>query len=48
MNENNLSHWDIKPENFISKIKGEDSEIKPIDFDLSKKFGIKYKTLEVL
>ena len=39
MNENNLSHRDIKLENFIFKTKGENPKLKLIDFGLSKKYG---------
>lgn len=48
MNQNSLSHRDIKPENFIFKTQDEDTEIKLIDFGLSKKFGDKEGVLETM
>jgi len=33
-----ICHRDIKPENFMFKDKSKDSEIKVIDFGLSRKF----------
>lgn len=39
LHQNLISHRDVKPENFLFKTKENDSEIKLIDFGLSKKFG---------
>lgn len=39
LHQNSISHRDIKPENFLFKTTKTDSEIKLIDFGLSKKFG---------
>lgn len=38
LHENNISHRDIKPQNFLFENHSEDAEIKLIDFGLSKKF----------
>jgi len=39
MHEKGICHRDIKPENFMFSDKSEDSELKLIDFGLSKRFG---------
>ena len=39
LHQNGISHRDIKPENFLFESKDENSEIKLIDFGLSKKYG---------
>jgi calcium-dependent protein kinase len=39
MHEKGVCHRDIKPENFMFSDKGKDSELKLIDFGLSKRFG---------
>ena len=39
MHEKGICHRDIKPENFMFADKSEDSELKLIDFGLSKRFG---------
>ena len=36
---NHICHRDLKPENFIYQDNSPDSEIKLIDFGLSKRFG---------
>jgi calcium-dependent protein kinase len=38
LHKNGIIHRDIKPENFIFKNKTKDSEIKVIDFGLSRKY----------
>ena len=38
LHENGIAHRDLKPENFLFLDKSESSEIKIIDFGLSKKF----------
>lgn len=39
LHEHGICHRDLKPENFLFSDKGEDAEIKLIDFGLSKRFG---------
>ena len=39
MHKNKICHRDLKPENFLFKTKEKDSQIKVIDFGLSKVFG---------
>jgi len=39
LHQNKISHRDIKPENFMLQTKGDPSQIKMIDFGLSKDFG---------
>lgn len=38
LHENNISHRDIKPQNFLFENNSEDAELKLIDFGLSKQF----------
>lgn len=38
-------HRDIKPENFLFKTKDPESDVKIIDFGLSKKFGDPLSTM---
>lgn len=37
--KNNISHRDLKPDNFLLKSSDPDAEVKIIDFGLSKKFA---------
>mmetsp|Transcript_18940 Transcript_18940/g.32356 ORF Transcript_18940/g.32356 Transcript_18940/m.32356 type:complete len:89 (+) Transcript_18940:499-765(+) len=39
LHEHQICHRDLKPENFLFQDKSIDSEIKLIDFNLSKHFG---------
>lgn len=39
LHENNISHRDIKPENFLLKSKDDITNIKMIDFGLSKDYS---------
>lgn len=39
LHENNISHRDIKPENFLLKNKEDITNIKMIDFGLSKDYS---------
>ena len=39
LHEHGICHRDLKPENFLFSDKGPDTEIKLIDFGLSKRFG---------
>lgn len=40
LHERGICHRDLKPENFLYIDKSEDSEIKIIDFGLSKQFDL--------
>ena len=39
LHEHGICHRDLKPENFLFSDKSADTEIKLIDFGLSKRFG---------
>jgi calcium-dependent protein kinase len=39
LHDHGVCHRDLKPENFLFVDKSSDSELKIIDFGLSKKFG---------
>ena len=39
LHEHRICHRDLKPENFLFQDTSDDSEIKLIDFGLSKRFG---------
>lgn len=41
LHQNSISHRDLKPENYLFESKEDSSEVKLIDFGLSKKFGDK-------
>ena len=44
MHEHQICHRDLKPENFLFQEDSNDSEIKLIDFGLSKRFGSMVQT----
>jgi len=44
LHELKICHRDLKPENFLLADSSQDSEIKLIDFGLSKRFGIDENT----
>ena len=39
LHEHNIVHRDLKPENFLMETKDENSEVKLIDFGLSKRWS---------
>jgi serine/threonine protein kinase len=44
LHELRICHRDLKPENFLLSDSSQDSEIKLIDFGLSKRFGAEENT----